>query len=1244
MMVAETEEDHMSHSAAAVSSTATATATTPLSFKTISIYHVHVIGMMCQRNCGTTVTNALLQAIPNCVHVETYFIEQRAMLILQQEPSVVVEEEEEETKKEMIIESLIVETIENIGFDAEIIPNLIEYLTEFHQRRSIHQSSRNEADEEETKEKKLVVKEQPASSLPPPSSSQNELRFIVQGMSCTICTGRVERAIRNAFPSSPTTNYKEESIQIKSILILLSGGSVIVEFQRSFRTNDDDDDAEKQATILTIITAVTGAGYECNYPQLPPPPSREYKSSDHRRINVPSKSSILSSSSFSTTLSPTMSPAEEMNSHIRAEWMSWLRLLLYSIGMTVPLMYLNHLYQKKQEYYMNTNFDTNVEDTVIHDDESIVLQLFMLLILQCVLATIVQFYIGYRFYVASYYSIIENMYGMDFLICLGTTASYVYSIFILLLFTCHHIYMPTSTTPGTAGAMLTNTAAAVITVEFNPMFTTGATLITFVTLGKFLESYAKGKTASSIQTLLSLQPVIADKVMVEDSTNTKSNKNDIHILQSSVVEEVNINNVMVGDVLRVLPGARIPTDGIIIAISGTMGNTTMHPISTSGKSENKNTIREGVTAKIDPAPMDGLQQGKIPSSPSQQQAYIDESALTGEPFPVVKAIGDIVTGSTINQLSVLFIQVTATGQNTTLSKIVRLIERAQQNKAPIQAYADRIACIFAPTVLCLSAITFVLWIVCNQNVTFEQRFFFAFTSAISVLVVACPCALGLATPTAVMVGTGVGANHGLLIKGGAVLENIHSIRTIIFDKTFTITTGRAILGTDASGSIMKENYSVTDPIFQNLPTMVNQDNFALWIAACAEYQSEHPLGKSIVNAARKIWGNDIMRSNSVDQVQVDNFQIIPGKGVECTISKQHWGTYTVRVGSRSWAKGALSSTTTQDFGVDDDDEIVDTIGDKNAYDLRIRGQIAVYVSIHSNDATTKSDALSSCNNNINRRKVVGVFGIVDPIRKESKSTIAALRNMKIDVWLCTGDHDVTAHAVAQQVGIDPRNVCANVTPEGKADLVSRLQKRGDGIFLNDDDSESSMQQLTQPRRRRDRKSTKRTGRVAMVGDGINDAVALARADVGIAIGAGTEVAVEAADVVLIRSSLHDVVVALHLSKVVFRRIMMNFFWAMGYNVFALPFAAGVLYPFTSFRLPPEMAGLMMAYSSVSVVTSSLLLRRYQRPSIEDDGSLVGGGGCLAMIENIVDCGLRWFSCCNRARYEAVTVNPGMEIV
>jgi len=579
-------------------------------------------------------------------------------------------------------------------------------------------------------------------------------------------------------------------------------------------------------------------------------------------------------------------------------------------------------------------------------------------------------------------------------------------------------------------------------------------------------------------------------------------------------------------------------------------------------------------------------QKTLDDAPVQAVAYIDESAFSGEPFPVPKAIGEHVYGSSVNQLTVLVIRVTATGSNSVLAKIVRLMEDAQRHKAPIQALADQIANIFAPAVMGLSVITFLLWVILqdSKEKSNQERLFLAFLSAISVVVVACPCALGLATPTAVMVGTGVGASQGLLIKGGSVLESMQSIDTMIFDKTGTLTTGKAVLGEHKE--LVQDPQ---DPLLQFVPSKVLRSkgssghSLALWLAACAENQSEHPLAKAVVNATKGLFGGDV--TCSYDGVTVDDFAVTPGFGVECVVSKPHWGKYTVRVGSKQWAQEPVKD--------DSDGSLVekvapqDTTGDMEVSQLREMGQIGVYVSVlKAQEEAVMPDLLGSstvpsAQTQRRQRRVIGVLGVVDPIRDQAKSTVAALKGLGVDVHLLTGDHELTAKAVARQVGIDEDHVCAGVKPEEKGDYVARLQER--------------------------------LCRVGFVGDGINDSIALARANVGIAIGAGTEVAVEAASIVLVRSNLHDVVVALHLSKVVFRRIRMNFVWAMAYNLLALPFAAGILYPFTDFRLPPEYAGLMMAFSSVSVVTSSLLLRNYSRPEILADGTLVGGSGILQML-------------------------------
>ena len=419
-----------------------------------------------------------------------------------------------------------------------------------------------------------------------------------------------------------------------------------------------------------------------------------------------------------------------------------------------------------------------------------------------------------------------------------------------------------------------------------------------------------------------------------------------------------------------------------------------------------------------------------------------------------------------------------------------------------------------------------------------------------------------ATPCAVLVGTGVAAGHGLLIKGGDVLEKTQAVNTVIFDKTGTITSG------DAKLSSVETFVSTNDAVLQNLPLDVNSSNFVLWLACVAELNSEHPIGQAIVQAGKAIWGDDIPRSKY--GVSLNEFQAEPGKGVECVLESATWGTYGVRVGKRTWAKAPLDEMANNSWKHDD------TSGDEEVDAMRRRGEIAVYVSVWD------------CRVPGQQRAVVGVLSVSDPIKPEAPSTVLALQQMGIDVFMCTGDSSVTALAVAEKVGIHPDNVYAGVSPTGKGEMVSELQQQ---VFVT----------------RRSFFFWKPTPRiVAMVADGVNDAVALAKADVGFAIGAGTEVAVEAADVVLVKSNLHDVVVALHLSSVVFRRILFNLCCAMVYNVCALPFAAGLFTPFTDFRLPPAAAGFMMAISSVSVVTSSLLLRTYRKPFISEDGKLNSG--------------------------------------
>ena len=598
----------------------------------------------------------------------------------------------------------------------------------------------------------------------------------VGGMSCAVCTGRVERTIlsipgvKSAAVSLPTSRAKVQFLKDTSI-----------DSEQKYRISD---------LAAQCADAVNQAGYDCEI------------------LDV-----CTSSDEYAGGLSLAESAAKLESSRTN-ELKNWARLLMVSSAFTIPLVFMHYqdMHSSMAEYSQDHFKDW--------------MSLFF--------ATPVQFGVGKRFYVAAYHSLMNGgVMGMDFLVCLGTTAAYLYSVIVMVV----TIFADPSDFEENG-------------THLKPMFETGAMLLTFVTLGKYLEAYAKGKTASALQTLMEMQPTIATRCNIpkENISQSGSISNDTNI---NAIEktEVDIKHVKVGDFLIVIPGARIPTDGVLVHQS--------------------DDSRGGV--------------------------YIDESALSGEPFPVAKKIGEDLYGSTVNQFSVLIIRVTATGGKTVLARIVRLIEEAQVNRAPIQALADYVASIFAPGVMVLSALTFIGWIAFNSDSDAQERFFVALMSSISVIVVACPCALGLATPTAVMVGTGVGASNGLLIKGGAVLEEAHGVDTVIFDKTGTMTTGRAIVNERME---FLDDTVDSDPVIQNLPSSVHKGCLALWLAACTEMNSEHPLAHAIVAAAKGVFGNDFTCSR--ENVSVKNFVAVPGGGVESIIEKKEWGRWKVRVGKRSF--------------------------------------------------------------------------------------------------------------------------------------------------------------------------------------------------------------------------------------------------------------------------------------------------------------------------------------------------------
>ncbi|XP_047971552.1 copper-transporting ATPase RAN1 [Salvia hispanica] len=653
--------------------------------------------------------------------------------------------------------------------------------------------------------------------------------------------------------------------------------------------------------------------------------------------------------------------------------------------------------------------------------------------LKLVLVSVVQFVIGKRFYVAAGRALRNGSTNMDVLVALGTSASYFYSIYALLY-----------------GA---------ITGFWSPRyFETSAMLITFVLLGKYLESLAKGKTSDAIRKLVELTPATATLLMKDTG--------------GKVVGEREIDALLIepGDLLKVLPGTKLPADGSVVWGS----------------------------------------------------SYVNESMVTGESAPVLKEINSPVIGGTINLHGSLHIEANKVGSNTVLSQIISLVEAAQMSKAPIQKFADFIASIFVPSVITLALLTLLGWYVAGVLGAYPKEwlpengnyFVFSLMFAISVVVIACPCALGLATPTAIMVATGVGAKNGVLIKGGDALERAQKIKYVIFDKTGTLTQGKATV--------------TTAKVFSGM----DRGDF-LTLVASAESSSEHPLGKAILEYARHFHFFDDLsdtknghsNNKSFDWLlEITDFSALPGHGVQCFIDGKK-----ILVGNRKlMAENGIT---------------VEEHVEKFVVDLEESAETGILVAYDDD--------------------LIGVMGIADPLKREAAVVIEGLKKMGVVPVMVTGDNWRTAQAVAKEVGIT--DVKAEVMPAGKADVVRSLQKGG--------------------------------SLVAMVGDGINDSPALAAADVGMAIGAGTDIAIEAADYVLMRSSLEDVITAIDLSRKTLQRIRVNYVFAMAYNVVAIPVAAGLLFPSLKIKLPPWVAGACMALSSVSVVCSSLLLRRYRKPRL-----------------------------------------------
>lgn len=616
-------------------------------------------------------------------------------------------------------------------------------------------------------------------------------------------------------------------------------------------------------------------------------------------------------------------------------------------------------------------------------------------------------YVNDAYFINGFKSLAHGAPTMDALIAVGTTASIAWSLYAMFV-------MADQLAAG-------QVHEAMMTSMDNLYFESAGTILSLVTVGKYLETRSKSKTGGAIEALIDLAPKTATVVAVDGTETT-----------------VDVDAILPGQVLRVRPGESIPVDGVVL---------------------------EGASA-------------------------VDESALTGESIPVEKTAGDTVNAATVNRTGSFTFRATRVGADTSLAKIIQLVEDANATKAPIARMADKVAGVFVPVVFAISAVTFVVWMVLTGSINE------ALTSAVAVLVISCPCALGLATPVAIMVGTGKGAEMGILFKSAEALENLRSVGTVVLDKTGTVTRGKPavtdiVVATRADGS----------------PAM--SEKALLKLAAALERSSEHPLAEAIMAECE---------TRGIVARMVEDFTAVPGRGV------------TAREGQNAIAAGNV--------------RLMDELG------------VTVPAGLAEQFAAEGKTPLFFAKNG----ELAGTIAVADEVKETSAGAIAALRKLGVDVRMLTGDNRVTAEAIARRVGLSSEQVIADVLPADKEHHVRELQDAG--------------------------------SKVAMVGDGINDSPALARADVGLAIGTGADIAKEGADVVLMRSDLMDVARAIELSRATIRNIKQDLFWALFYNGIGIPLAAGVFFPLTGWQLSPMFGAAAMSLSSVCVVSNALRLKSF----------------------------------------------------
>lgn len=817
----------------------------------------------------------------------------------------------------------------------------------------------------------------------------------IQGMTCTACSSAVERAVKRL------PGVEEASVNLATETLV---------------TTFDD----AQTNLAEIAAAVDEAGYKAVLPgeaiQLDVEGMTCASCSaavervvsrlpgvSHAGVNLAAETLNLTLDSKVTSLNEVIGAVEDAGYHARlpkssaavsayeqkqenrAARQDRLRTrFIISAFLTIPLLYIS----------MGSMVGLPIPGFISPGTQPVRFAWAQLLLTLPVVA------MGWQYYVNGFRNLVKGHPNMDSLIAVGTGSAFAYSVYATIRVIqgmpemVHHLY-----------------------------FESAAVVLTLITLGKFLEARATGRTSEAIQKLMALVPKQAT------------------VLRDGQEMVLDASEVIVGDEVIVRPGESYPVDG---------------------------TVVHGSTS-------------------------VDESMLTGESIPVEKHVGDRVIGASVNLNGSVHYKATRVGKDTVLAQIIQLVENAQGSKAPIAKLADIISGYFVPIVMALAVLAALAWMLIGG-----KDLEFALTIFVAVLVIACPCALGLATPTAIMVGTGKGAEQGVLIKSGEALEKAEKVDAVLLDKTGTITEGKPV---------------VTDVV----PVGEATREELLSLAASAEKGSEHPLGEAIVTAAR---------SEGRDFLEVDNFISIPGKGIQVELAGE-----IIRLGNR---------------------RMMDEAG------LKSERATALVEQFSAEGKTPMIVARGE--------QVIGVIAVADTVKEDSREAIRALQKMGIEVAMVTGDNERTARAIAREMGIDL--VFSEVLPDQKAARVEELQKQGNFV--------------------------------AMVGDGINDAPALATADIGIAIGSGTDIAMESADIVLMHSRLTDVPLAIDLSRKTLRNIKQNLFWAFAYNVIGIPVAMGLLYLFGGPLLNPMIAGAAMSLSSVSVVTNALRLKNYRFEPVSVD--------------------------------------------